>query len=170
MLLRKGATETTFTYPYYELNSNFREDWSVAPRSNAPKAQGRTTMSVSAVVEGFETEGGDILVAYSNGEECGSTILNSQLSIVNYLSIAGDAPGSIWFAIERDGEIVATTGEMMTFKTNAVIGSPDEPTAISFIRTGHEDGKWYTIGGMQLQKKPTQKGIYIFNGKKVMVK
>jgi hypothetical protein len=29
---------------------------------------------------------------------------------------------------------------------------------------------WYTIGGMKLQGAPTQKGIYINNGKKVVVK
>ena len=127
-------------------------------------------MTVSAVVEGFETEDGDRLVAYCNGEECGSTIVNSQLSTVNYLSIAGDKQEGIWFAIERDGEFVASTGEMMTFKTNAVIGSPEEPTAISFLHTGYEDGKWYTIGGLQLQKKPAQKGFYIYNGKKIIVK
>ena len=58
----------------------------------------------------------------------------------------------------------------MTFKTNAVIGSPDEPTAISFVHATNENGKWYTIGGMQLQQKPTQKGVYIYNGKKLIIK
>ena len=127
-------------------------------------------MSVSAVVEGFEVEDGDRLMAYANGEECGSIIVNSQLSIVNYLSIAGDTQQGIWFAIERDGEIVASTGEAMSFKANAVIGSPDEPTAINFVRTTYENGKWYTINGMVLQQKPKRKGLYIFNGRKVVVK
>jgi hypothetical protein len=58
----------------------------------------------------------------------------------------------------------------MTFKKNAVIGSPDEPTAINFVKTEYENGKWYTISGLQLQKKPTKKGLYIYNGKKVVVK
>ena len=60
----------------------------------------------------------------------------------------------------------------MTFKTNAVIGSPEEPTAISFVHTdtAFENGKWYSIDGKQLPKKPTQRGIYIFNNKKVIVK
>ena len=58
----------------------------------------------------------------------------------------------------------------MTFKVNAVIGSPDEPTAINFEQVEYEDGKWYTISGLQLQHKPTEKGVYIYNGKKVIIK
>ena len=27
---------------------------------------------------------------------------------------------------------------------------------------------WYTLGGMQLQGEPTEKGVYIYNGKKVV--
>lgn len=93
-----------------------------------------------------------------------------ELSIVNYLSIAGDASANIWFAIERDGEIVASTGEVMTYKANAVIGSPDQPTAINFVRAEYADGQWYSINGMKLQKRPTKSGVYIFNGRKIVVK
>lgn len=31
------------------------------------------------------------------------------------------------------------------------------------------DHSWYTLDGRKLSEKPTQKGIYIFNGKKVMI-
>ena len=61
----------------------------------------------------------------------------------------------------------------MTFQANDVIGSPDEPTAINFAQTAQEygtAGKWYTISGVQLQKKPTQPGVYIFKGKKILIK
>jgi hypothetical protein len=168
MMLCKADT-ASFTYPYYEMGSSFREDWSVSRRLAPAFAKACANMSVSAVVEGFEVEDGDQLIAYSNGEECGSVTVNSQLSTVNYLSIAGDAQQPIWFAIERGGEIVAATDEVMTFKKNAVIGSPDEPTAINFVQVEYENGKWYTLSGVQLPNKPTQKGIYIFNGKKVVV-
>ena len=180
MMLRKGAGEASFTYPYYDMGSTFINETASAPRRVAA-AKARSTMTVSAVVEGFETEDGDRLVAYANGEVVGEATVSSG-SIAEtrsttteptepiYLSIAGDKQQGIWFAIERDGEIVASTGEVMTFKTNAVIGSPDEPTAISFVHADYADGKWYTIGGLQLQKKPVQKGIYIYNGKKIIVK
>jgi hypothetical protein len=178
MMLRKAESDATFTYPFFDLNSNFREDWSTGTK-RAAAAKSRTTMSVSAVVEGFEVEDGDVLVAYADGEEVGVSMMYAGEPQTThglfYLSISDHktSTGSLWFAIERGGEIVAATDEVMTYKANAVIGSPDEPTAINFVRTtdvAFESGKWYTIGGLQLQKKPTRKGLYIFNGKKVVVK
>ena len=50
----------------------------------------------------------------------------------------------------------------------------DESTAIGkeVIVKGAEStlGQWYTIGGRKLAGQPTQKGIYIVNGKKVVIK
>ena len=172
MMLCKADT-ASFTYPYYEMGSSFREDWSVSRRLAPAFAKAYANMSVSAVVEGFEVEDGDQLIAYSNGEECGSVTVNSQLSTVNYLSIAGDAQQPIWFAIERGGEIVAATDEVMTFKKNAVIGSPEEPTAINFVHTDadYEAGIWYTLTGIRVgERRPTTPGVYLFNGKKMLVK
>ncbi len=168
MMLRKGASDASFTYPFYDLGSNFREDWTQSTK-RAAAPQHRSTMNVSAVVEGFETEEGDRLIAYANGEAMGEQTLTTD-SEPTYLSISGDKEQPVWFAIERDGEIVASTGEIMMFKANAVIGSPEEPTAINFVHSDYEDGKWYTVSGLQLQQKPTQKGVYIFNGKKVLIK
>ena len=170
MMLRKGADSVSFTYPYYDLS--FREDWSTGT-TRAAAAKARSTMSVSATVDGFETEEGDVLVAYANGEPVGRAAVGGETAghvEPLYLSIAGDAAQGIWFAIERDGEIVAATGEVMTFHANAVVGSPDQPTAISFVKADYEDGMWYTINGLRLHRKPTRSGIYIFNGKKVVVK
>ena len=172
MMLRKAAEDAKFTYPFYEPGSNFT-DFSSQAGSRSAALEAPKTMTVSATVVGFETEEGDRLVAYANGEAVGAaTVAVSGETADNtlYLSIAGDNPEGIWFAIEREGEIVASTSEVMTFKANAVVGSPDEPTAISFVRAEYEDGKWYTTNGLQLQNKPTRKGVYIFNGRKVVVK
>jgi hypothetical protein len=179
MMLRKGEGKASFAYPHYDLGSTFSEEWSTSTRRSAA-AQARSTMTVSAVVEGFETEDGDRLVAYANGDVVGEATVSGSSAVTRstateptepiYLSIAGDKQEGIWFAIERDGEIVASSGEQMTFKTNAVIGSPDEPTVISFVQADFEDGLWHTIGGLILHKKPTQKGIYIYNGKKIIIK
>jgi hypothetical protein len=34
----------------------------------------------------------------------------------------------------------------------------------------NEEGVWYSLSGLQLNGKPTKKGLYIHNGKKVVVK
>ena len=181
MMLRKGTNSTQFTYPYYYMGSNSGEVLKQNTNSNSAQAT-RNTMSLSAVVAGFETEPGDVLVAYCNGEVVGeATVVNATTAETRcndtesteplYLSIAGEAKDGIWFAIERDGDIVASTGEIMTFKANDVIGSPDKPTAINFTYAdSREDGKWYTVSGMRLTQKPTQIGVYIYNGRKVVIK
>ena len=173
MLLRTKDSDASFAYPFIEPSSNFREDGTTGTRRNVA-AQSPSTMTVSATVEGFDLEDGDVLVAYSNGEAVGEAIAVSDSHADSreplYLSIAGNSKQPIWFAIEREGEIVASTGQVMTFATNAVVGTPDEPTAINFVRTAYEDGYWYTTNGQKLQRKPTRKGIYIYNGNKIVIK
>ena len=170
MLLRKSSSDASFVYPFYEPNSTFIDEWSYVSNRTPLRRSAKSTMTVSATVEGVELEEGDHLVAYSDGECCGEAYLTSDLSPLFYLSIGGETHKKIWFAIERNGEIIASTSELMTFSTNAVVGSPDEPTIISFVHTDNEDGKWYTVSGVQLPSKPTNKGIYIYNGKKIIIK
>ncbi|MBR6140962.1 MAG: hypothetical protein IKQ37_04265 [Bacteroidaceae bacterium] len=175
MMLHKGEGKVSFTYPYYEAGSYFMN-----ARQNTMRVPVSTcnTMSLSAVVKGVTLEEGDRLVAYANGELVGSEELRVENEAfataagepLFYMSIAGDKEQPIWFAIEREGEIVATTGELMTFKANNVVGSPDVPTAINFVRADYENGKWYTVSGLQLQQKPKRNGLYIYNGRKVVLK
>jgi hypothetical protein len=173
MLLRKGSGEVSFSYPFYMPGSTFLDEWTAADSRAAGSANAKTTMTMSAVVEGFETEEGDMLIAFVNGERVGQATVVSDLSAESieplYLSIAADAKTSIWFAIERDGDIIATTGELMQYKANAVIGSPDEPAQISFTKTSSDNGSWYTVSGVQLPTRPTAAGVYIFNGKKIVI-
>lgn len=49
--------------------------------------------------------------------------------------------------------------------------SASDETSILNIRTGEmTDGYWYTIDGRHLQGQPTQKGVYIHDGRKVVIK
>jgi len=194
MMLRKGDAEASFTYPFYALESNYSESWNARARRSAatesvnPASLWRSTMIVSATVEGFELEEGDRLLAYADGELCGKTTVANETNEVSgktadnteplYLTIGGEKAAHIWFAIERDGDIVASTGNVVTFHANDVLGTPDEPFAISFSdATGidkwygdYEPGKWYSTSGIQLPKRPTKKGVYIFNRHKVVIK
>ena len=187
MMHRQKQTTTTFTYPFYEPGENSFET-TVAYAPQYAGARFATTMSVVAEAVGVDVAEGDRLIAFAGGEVVGEAELtidngqltrggadNSQLSIINsqlfYLSIEGELEAPLTFAIERGDEIIATTGEVMTYKVNGISGTVDEPTKISFVRTDQlpQDG-WYTVQGIKLQKAPTQSGVYIYNGKKQVIK
>ena len=132
-------------------------------------------MSVVATVEGIDVQEGDRLLAFADGELRGeATVLDGTVAETSgplfYLTIAGDKKVPLSFAIERDGTLVAATAEVMRYENNAVSGTLSEPTAIHFVKTDVGADSWYTLQGYKLGRKPTQKGVYIHNGKKQIVK
>lgn len=54
----------------------------------------------------------------------------------------------------------------LTINVDENLSGIDTPTATSVTA----DGKWYTLDGRRLTSKPQQKGVYIVNGKKVVIK
>ena len=46
----------------------------------------------------------------------------------------------------------------------------EETTGIKTLDTVADDGAWYTVEGIKLQGKPTRKGMYLHNGKSVIMK
>ena len=180
MMHRQKQTTTTFTYPFYEPGENSFET-TVAYAPQYAGARFATTMNVVAEAVGVDVAEGDRIIAFSGGEVVGEaelTIDNGQLtrggadnSQLFYLSIEGELEAPLTFAIERGDEMIAVTGEVMTYEVNGISGTVDEPTKISFVRTDQlpQDG-WYTVQGIKLQHAPTQSGVYIFNGKKVVIK
>ena len=197
MMLHKGSADASFTYPYYEPGSTFLDEMTYAPSraaASARRAMGHATadsdmlrhhftMNVCAKVEGFELENGDRLVAYAEGEPCGVATAEVGDKTADdmeplYLTIGGEKSTGIYFAIERDGDIVALSGEQMTFNANSIVGTPSEPFVISFsdangidlVSGDFEQGKWYTVNGVQLSSKPTRPGLYIYNNRKVVIK
>ena len=194
MMLRKGSADASFTYPYYEPGSTFLDERTTAT-SHSRMALGngqwtadnmpryRYTMNVCAKVEGFELEDGDYIVAYAESEPCGVAMAEVNGNTADdmeplYLSIGGEKSTAVYFAIERDGDIVAVSREPMTFNANSIVGTPTEPLAISFsdatgidaVNGNFEQGKWYTVNGVQLSSKPTRPGLYIYNNRKVVIK
>ena len=56
---------------------------------------------------------------------------------------------------------------------NVVLNFDGESTGIQTINNGQwsmGNGQWYTIDGRKLNGRPTQKGLYIHGGQKVMLK
>ena len=174
MMHRQKQTTTTFTYPYYEPGENSFET-TVAYAPQYAGARFAKTMSVVAEAVGVELQEGDRLVAFAGGEVVGeSTMVSAAKPLTTeplfYLSIEGDQEAPLTFAIERGDDIIATTGEVMKYEVNGISGTVAEPTKISFVKSDQlpQDG-WYTVSGMKLQKRPTQSGVYIYNGKKVVI-
>ena len=58
----------------------------------------------------------------------------------------------------------------MSYKANAVVGSPDAPATLIFASGAEGTGRWFTVGGLPLAGRPAQPGVYIYNGRKVVVK
>jgi len=63
-------------------------------------------------------------------------------------------------------------GDISTEANAFVLNFGDETTSIEHLplTIDHSDGAWYSIDGRKLNAKPTTKGIYINNGKKIVAK
>ena len=167
MLRRKAQNEVNFFYPLYFNSSKYN----MAPKKEAPlfRNTSGSSMNVIARVEGFDLQEGDRLVAYGGCEARG--MVEASEDGIFFLSIAKGEDKTIGFAIEREGEIVATAPMQLPYIDDDVKGTLDEPTAIRFIGLDSLDcDGWYTLSGIRLQSKPQQRGVYIHNGSKVTVR
>jgi len=106
-----------------------------------------------------------MIMLQANGHDCrefwkagpataGKVTLTKTKAYLEFPSEAA-ADGARIFIEEADGTMTAIKA----------IGAPTEFEAPSKVAEG-----WYTVNGMKLDAAPTQKGTYIFNGKKVYVK
>ena len=164
MLYRQRAGEAKFIYPFYDANETFFE------KTNTVANVYSNNMTLTAVAEGVELQAGDKVTAYADAERVGESIIKDDRM---YMTIAGDRSVPLSFVVERDGNVIATSGKVLTFAVNAISGSYQEPTKISFV-TGAQEGPsqegWYSLQGVKLDKKPTQRGVYINNGRKQVIR
>ena len=167
MLYRQRENTTTFKYPFYETNSTIVETASSRETDAASRGYANT-MSLAAVTDGVELQEGDRLLALSEAEVRGEALVGDS---VVYMSISGDSKAPLSFAIEREGEIIAMTGDVLTYGADNISGTPDEPTRISFAPVSllPQEG-WYTLQGIRLQSRPTKGGVYIYNGHKRIIR
>ena len=165
MMKRLSDEKVAFNYPQFYGSSRYAGN----NASKARRISTATTMNIVATVSGIDTEEGDRLVAYCGTDRVAEAVADSEQNY--YLSI-GECDKTLAFAIERDGELVAMTSSQIGYKANQVVGSPEEPTDISFVRLDEmpQDGNWYTIAGIRLGKKPAVSGLYIHDGKVVIIK
>ncbi len=172
MLKRLAADETDFSYPLYFDESRYSGEQSMkAPR--AASVNTATTMNIVARVEDFDIEANDRLVVFRGMDRMADVTADEEQ--LYYLNIGSDDKSNdmFTFALERDGEIIAMTRSNIAYVPNSLVGTPNEPTAIKFNSLDEmpEDGLWYTIDGIKVgERKPAKSGMYIHNGKAVMIK
>ena len=165
MLRHLGSNKIKFSYPTYVTNSRYSTATHQAPLFDNTTG---SSMNMIAAVEGVELNEGDLLVAYMGTEKVG--VAEADEAGHFFLNVAHGGIGQVSFAVEREGDILAVAPATIGYVADAVIGSIDKPTVINFITTDDMKGDgWYNIQGIKLNRRPTQSGVYIHNGKKVTI-
>lgn len=72
----------------------------------------------------------------------------------------------------REGELLGTAPSSIDYQANTLQGTTALPKVIDFTDISMmEDGMWYALNGIFLgERRPTARGVYILNRKKVVIK
>ena len=166
MLHHQGTNRIQFSYPMYTSSSRYSTFTHQAPLFDNHTG---SSMNMIATVEGVELSQGDQLVAYMGAEKVGVAEVDEDGRF--FLNVSHGSIGQVTFAVEREGDIVAVAPTSVAYIADAVMGTFGEPTVINFIATDDIKGSgWYNIQGIKLNRRPTQSGVYIYNGKPVVIK
>ena len=165
----KPDEETSFVYPF----KNYGSVSQVAEEQQPTAAASyQHTMNMIVQTEGVEAAEGDRLFVYTDNELCGeATAEQIDDKTVFFLSIGGESAAPLSFVLERDGDMLGVSQRSATYHADTLEGSIDVPCTITFNNfEGYEDGEWYTISGQHLTRRPTQRGIYIRNHQKLIIR
>ena len=95
---------------------------------------------------------------------------NDDESVLGALPVAtttatADSPAGMY-------DILINGGEALNYTFTYVSGvlTIEEQVGIDDVSDDSADDEWYTLAGQKLDRKPTKAGIYIHNGRKVLVK
>ena len=95
----------------------------------------------------------------------------------NVATTTTSIPTNIIFTNKKNNSSGVQTNDMQFkngnyYGVNIVYGNViDNATGISNVKVNTQDNdSWYTISGSRMASKPTQKGVYIHQGKKVVIK
>ena len=128
------------------------------------------------LVDGSEAVTDAEVAAFVDGECRGAAFADEGLY---YLLVAGEGGGQPMEIRACIDGIVRTLCNTLTYVSDGSIGTPWEPylidingpSDISGIQTSADDGLWYSLQGYCLgTAKPTASGVYICNGKKVVIR
>ena len=96
-----------------------------------------------------------------------NAMLNAEISLVDGANFLVSAGGEYTITVKAASQ----AGGTRALQEPLVMVVTMKPTAISTISSDmRNDNAWYGIGGIRYESRPTAKGIYIHNGKKVVIK
>jgi len=169
-LMYKSNSSEVVSFTYATPNRMTEaEAIAVEPHWNADYSAYPTNMTVLAVVElnGEELNSENYeLSAFANGECRGSVAMMYVEPLDRYmalLTISGEVADNLHFGLynTETGEECFATDETLTYETDAVIGSPDEPFVIRFRNTTGMD-EW--ANSLQVFPNPVEHGQTITFG------
>lgn len=146
---------------------------SKVPANTGLYLEGATGEYTVPIIESASAIAGNMLVASGDG-----TITQTSGDKTN-LVLAKTSKGRGFHPLSSDGNMGTNKAylQLPTSEFNSIaeaslrfVFEDDEATGIAEVATPIvADGVWYTINGVKLAGEPTEKGIYIFNGKKVAI-
>ena len=188
--LSKDSQEKTFHYPTLSDNNSAQAasfnmgydepTWQPGFFSPVDEHQFPDNMNMIAVVkkDGRQIEDAEV-AAFVNGECRGAVSFFEGYYFLSILgSSADDLNNDIEIRVYVDGEEY-TWVDSQRFISDAVVGTLEEPYVldvdVTAIRTivaeeAEDDTEWYTLQGAKIGRRPTQQGIYIHKGEKVVIK
>lgn len=106
-----------------------------------------------------------------NDLKAATTDVTSESEGAKYFALTTLSDGKVGFAVVKDG-VVIPAGKAYLMVENGTpakfFGLDGEATGINSVKTAKADGAYYTLEGVKTTKPV--KGLYIHNGKKIVVK
>lgn len=155
LLYCESAGEKKFTHTDFNLNNN--SDYSYVIWQSGNKLKGSPCSPDNIGV-------GEDKTSYASDDE--DQLLHTYTDYVlsnGAFSIAGHG------TIAR-GKAYLRLPTKSTFANLRFVIQDDDASSIQSVeRTVDEEGVWYTLDGRKLEAAPIEKGVYIYNGKKIMI-
>ncbi len=132
-MLKRAAKASTTKF-YYPATSMKNKKPATRSRSNKNYAD---NMNVIGVIEEHAINEGDSIVAVVQGEYRGACALMSGEKV--FLTIQGDYAADVKLLLKRGNKIIARAENKITFASDSIIGTMDEPTKITFASMSEQD-------------------------------
>lgn len=124
-----------------------------------------------AIMVEDEDTGEEVEVASMTGIYKAGTLIPAKslfLSGNKFYYSVGKTPMQGFRAYFTLSDVLAETAEAKACVILSIDGE-SIPTSIHALDADDDDDGWYTVSGMKLNKKPTAAGVYIHQGKKVVI-